>query len=63
MKIRKVYYLRESPFFTDRIADIRLIEHSIRDALFDISNDYERDRQPVCRRHCVDVHGWGYRRL
>ena len=28
MKIRKVYYLRESPFFTDRIADIRLIEHS-----------------------------------
>jgi len=63
MKIRRVFYLRESPFFTDKIGDIRLIEHSLRDALFDPSNNYERDIQPVCRRQCVDMHGWGYRRL
>ena len=61
--VRRVYYIRRRPFFTDQIADIQLIEHSIRDALFDPSNDYERDIQPVCRQRSVDVHGWGYRRL
>ena len=61
--IWKVYYIRKRPLFTDQASDIILIEHSIRDALFDPSNNYERDIQPVCRRHCVDLHGWGYRRL
>ena len=63
MMIRKVYYIRKRPFFTDQASDIILIEHSLRDALFDRSNYYERDKQPVCRKQCVDMHGWGYRRL
>ena len=63
MKIRRVYYLRRSLVLNDQVADIRLIEHSLRDALNDPSNDCERDVQLVCRRHRVDLHGWGYRRF
>ena len=61
--VKRVYYLTRKPYFTDQTDDIRLIEHSIRDSLFDLSNDYNTDRQPVCRKHAVDRHGWGYRRL
>ncbi len=65
VKIRKVFYIGKRPFSTDKTSDIELIEHSIRDALFDPSNDYEGEEQPVYRRQCIgiDKHGWGYRRL
>ena len=63
MKIRRVYYIRRKPLFTDQAGDIKLIEQSLGYALFDRSNNDESDRQPVFRRHCVDRHGWGYRRL
>lgn len=62
-EIRQIFYVRNEPDFFDKFEDMKIIKQTLRNSLFDISNNDIISTEITSSFHSVDKHGWGYREL